>query len=108
MKSNNQTTKYTNITIADPASQLFWHLFSGSRGGNTRLSIINQLLKTPANTSQLAKTIKRDYKVVQHHLQILEKNNIVTKIGQSYGVTYFISPYLLHKQKEFELIIKKL
>jgi hypothetical protein len=31
---------------------------------------------------------------VQHHIGVLEKNNMVTKIGEKYGVLYFISNYL--------------
>jgi DNA-binding transcriptional ArsR family regulator len=35
-----------------------------------------------------------DYKAVQHHIGVLEKNNMVTKTGEKYGVLYFISNYL--------------
>ena len=35
-----------------------------------------------------------DYKAVQHHIGVLEKNNMVTRTGEKYGVLYFISNYL--------------
>jgi hypothetical protein len=37
-----------------------------------------------------------DYKAIQYQINVLEKNNIVVKAGEKYGVLYFISPYLEH------------
>jgi hypothetical protein len=31
---------------------------------------------------------------VQHHIGVLERNNMVTKAGEKYAVLYFISNYL--------------
>jgi hypothetical protein len=31
---------------------------------------------------------------VQHHIGVLEKNNMVSKTGEKYGMLYFISNYL--------------
>jgi hypothetical protein len=31
---------------------------------------------------------------VQHHIGVLEKNNMVSKAGEKYGVLYFVSNYL--------------
>lgn len=44
--------------------------------------------------NQLADILGVDYKAVQHHIGVLEKNNMVTRIGEKYGVLYFISNYL--------------
>ena len=44
--------------------------------------------------NQLAEALGLDYKAVQHHVGVLEKNNMVTKAGEKYGVLYFISNYL--------------
>jgi DNA-binding transcriptional ArsR family regulator len=81
--------------MPDPqARRLLWYLFAGSRGGENRIRIIDLLKERPQNMNQLAETLGVDYKAVQHHIGVLEKNNMVTKIGEKYGVLYFISNYL--------------
>ncbi|MFL6491423.1 MAG: ArsR/SmtB family transcription factor [Nitrososphaera sp.] len=74
--------------------RLLWYLFAGSRGGENRIRIIDLLKGKPHNINQLAEILGVDYKGVQHHIGVLEKNNIVTKLGEKYGVLYFISNYL--------------
>lgn len=90
----------------DPDSKrLLWFVFAGSRGGLNRLRIISILKKTPLNTNQLAKEMDLDYKAIQHHIKVLEKNNMVTKIGEKYSITYFISAFLeanMESLKEIE------
>src|ERR671918_1957326 len=76
------------------AKRLLWYLFAGSRGGENRIRIIDLLKEQPHNINQLAEVLGVDYKSVQHHIGVLEKNNMVTKIGEKYGVLYFISNYL--------------
>jgi predicted transcriptional regulator len=81
--------------MPDPnAKRLLWYLFAGSRGGENRIRIINLLKERPYNTNQLAEALGVDYKAVQHHIGVLEKNNMVTKTGEKYGVLYFVSNYL--------------
>lgn len=81
--------------MLDPnAKRIFWYLFAGSRGGNNRIKIIELLKEHPHNINQLAETLRLDYKAIQHHISVLEKNNMVSKAGEKYGVTYFISDYL--------------
>jgi predicted transcriptional regulator len=93
----------------DPdAKRLLWFIFSGSRGGLNRLKIISSLKETPSNTNQLAKELGLDYKAIQHHIKILEKNNLITKAGEKYGVTYFISTFLEVNMETFEEIATKL
>ncbi len=73
----------------DPDSKrLLWFVFAGSRGGLNRLRIISILKKTPLNTNQLAKEMSLDYKAIQHHIKVLEKNNMVTKVGEKYKLTF--------------------
>jgi DNA-binding transcriptional ArsR family regulator len=82
-------------TMPDPSTKrLLWFIFAGSKGGNNRIRIIDMLLEQPYNTNQLAESLKLDYKAVQHHLSVLEKNNLVSKGGEKYGTLYFISNYL--------------
>jgi DNA-binding transcriptional ArsR family regulator len=81
--------------MPDPeAKRVLWFLFAGSRGGENRIRIIDFLKKRPYNINQLADALGVDYKLVQHHISVLEKNNMVTKAGEKYAVLYFISNYL--------------
>jgi predicted transcriptional regulator len=91
--------------LPDPgAKRLFWYLFAGSRGGESRMRIIMHLKERPANTNQLAEALGMDYKAIQHHLDVLAKNNLVVKQGEKYGVLFFISPYLEINMDAFEEI----
>jgi DNA-binding transcriptional ArsR family regulator len=81
--------------MLDPdAKRVLWFLFAGSRGGENRIRIIDFLKKRPYNINQLADALGVDYKLVQHHIGVLERNNMVTKSGEKYAVLYFISNYL--------------
>lgn len=80
--------------MPDPnAKRILWYLFAGSKGGDNRVRIIDLLKEQPYNINQLAQAINLDYKAIQHHISVLEKNNIVSKMGEKYGVLYFISNY---------------
>lgn len=95
--------------MLDPnAKRLFWYLFAGSRGGNNRIKIIELLKEHPFNINQLAETLKLDYKAIQHHISVLEKNNMVSKMGEKYGVSYFISDYLESNITTFDQITSQL
>lgn len=69
-------------------------IFTGTRGGFTRLRIIMILLEKPYNTHQLSQELGIDYKAVQHHMKVLEKNNMVSRIGEKYGAIFHLSNYL--------------
>ena len=93
----------------DPDSKrLLWFVFVGSRGGLNRLRIISILKKTPLNTNQLAKELGLDYKAIQHHIKVLEKNNMITKVGEKYSIMYFISTFLGANMETLEEIEGKL
>ncbi len=93
----------------DPhTKRLLWFLFAGSRGGINRLKLISILIETPLNANQLAKELGLDYKAIQHHIRVLEKNNIISKAGEKYGVTYFISPFLEVNMESLDEIVQKL
>jgi DNA-binding transcriptional ArsR family regulator len=74
--------------------KLLLYLFTSTRGGFTRLRIIMHLLDQPYNTHQLTKKLGLDYKAVQHHMKVLEKNNMVSKIGEKYGAIFHLSTFL--------------
>ena len=93
----------------DPyAKRLLWFVFTGSRGGPNRLKIIQTLREKPLNTNQLATELGLDYKAIQHHIIVLEKNNLITKMGEKYGITYFISPFLEVNMETLDEIASKL
>ena len=93
----------------DPyAKRLLWFVFAGSKGGINRIRLISVLRKTPLNTNQLAKELGLDYKAIQHHLTVLEKNNLVTRVGDKYGATLFISTFLEVNLETFDEIVTKL
>ncbi len=93
----------------DPhAKRLLWFVFAGSRGGINRLKIISILKERPQNTNQLAKEMGLDYKAIQHHITVLEKNNLITRQGEKYAITYFISTFLEVNMETFDEIAKKL
>ena len=93
----------------DPhARRLLWFVFAGSRGGLNRLRIITVLKEKPQNTNQLANELGLDYKSIQHHIHVLEKNNLISKEGEKYGITFFISTFLEVNMKTFDEIANKL
>lgn len=95
--------------MPDPsAKRLFWYLFAGSRGGDNRIKIIMLLKERPYNTNQLAEILGLDYKAIQHHLDVLEKNNLIIRQGEKYGVMFFISPYLEVNIDAFDEICNKI
>ncbi|AFS81343.1 ArsR family transcriptional regulator [Candidatus Nitrosopumilus koreensis AR1] len=74
--------------------KLLFYLFTSTRGGFTRLRIIMSLLDKPYNTHQLSQELDLDYKAIQHHMKVLEKNNMVSKIGEKYGAIFHLSNFL--------------
>jgi DNA-binding transcriptional ArsR family regulator len=76
------------------ARRLLLYVFTATRGGFTRLQMIRLLSEKPRNTNQLALDMGLDYKAIQHHVMILEKNNLVTKVGEKYGAIFHLSNYL--------------
>jgi predicted transcriptional regulator len=103
------------ITIRSIKSQgnsktkaLFWHLFVGTRGGNNRVRIINQLRNRPSNKNQISNDLKIEYKLVEHHIYTLEKSNLVTKFGSKYGATYIPSSLFEESENVFDEIVEQL
>ena len=93
----------------DPQAKRFlWFIFAGSRGGANRLRIVSALRNRPLNANQLSKELGLDYKAIQHHVRVLEKNNIIKKMGEKYAVTYFISSFLENNLETFDEIANKL
>ena len=93
----------------DPyAKRLLWFVFTGSKGGLNRIRLISVIRKTPLNANQLAKELGLDYKAIQHHVNVLEKNNLITRVGEKYGAVFFISTFLEVNLETFDEIVTKL
>lgn len=88
--------------------KLLLYLFTGTRGGYTRLRIIMLLTERPLNTHQLSKELGLDYKAIQHHMKVLEKNNLVTKVGEKYGAIFHLSNFLEINIRALDEAIEKL
>lgn len=91
-----------------PLKYLLGWLIAGTRGGVTRAKIIITLHETPQNANQLANALKVDYKTVRYHLEVLEKNRIVTSVGDKYGATYFLTQTMEDNYGVFEEILKRI
>ena len=93
---------------ARPLKYLLGWLIAGTRGGVSRAKIIQVLHDTPQNANQLANLLSLDYRTIRHHLEVLEKNKIITSAGGGYGTTYFLSPAMEENYAVFEEIMKKI
>jgi predicted ArsR family transcriptional regulator len=91
-----------------PLKYLLGWLIAGTRGGVTRAELIKTIHETPQNANQIATKLKVDYKTARYHLEVLEKNRIVTSIGDKYGATYFLSQTMEDNYSVFEEILKKI
>lgn len=92
----------------DPyAKRLLEFVFVNSKGGCSRTRMILILKKEPLNANQLAKKIYLDYKAIQHHIEVLEKNNLISRIGDKYGVMFFPSVFLEHNMMIFDTLAAK-
>lgn len=81
---------------------LLWYLIAGTRGGETRGKIIDFLNKNPSNANKTAEMLKLDYKTIRHHLEVLEKNNVITAVNKgNYGAVYFLSEDIKANYKLF-------
>jgi DNA-binding transcriptional ArsR family regulator len=73
-------------------------LFFSSRGGLTRLKVVELLARSQLNANQISKEVGIDYKTVSHHLDVLVRHRIIVREGEGYGSTYRISrdflPYM--------------
>lgn len=76
----------------DPKTRLLYWLLNASRGGPTRLRILDVLMRKPMNMRQLSLTLELDYKTVQGHVELLIENGILETPKKKYGSIYFISP----------------
>lgn len=95
--------------MSDPDTiRLLWFHFAGTRGGDNRIKILDLIIKKPLNINKISEELQLDYKTIQHHIRILEKSNLITKMGDKYGILYFISNYLEKNIESYYNIKKKI
>jgi|GEM_PF-6690694 len=68
-----------------PFGRILYWLFFGSRGGESRTSILKILSKTPVNTNKLSELAELDYKTTEHHVKVLLDNGVIESVGGGYG-----------------------
>jgi DNA-binding transcriptional ArsR family regulator len=89
--------------------QLLWYLIAGTRGGPNRARIIEALHDRPYNANQLSEALGLDYRTTRHHLDLLQRNGLITRPGgDAYASPYFLSPYLEGNYPVFEEIRRTL
>ena len=82
---------YKDIKADKHMMQVFSSVFTGMSGRYTRLRIICAITEEPLNTLELSKRLGLDYKTIQHSIKVLEKNNLITRVGDGYGDMFFPS-----------------
>ena len=90
------------------AKHLLWMVFAASKGGQNRIRIVFALKRSQFNAHQLTKELDLNYRAIQHHLQVLERNNLISHIGQKYGTNYFLSSLLETNMKAFDELVLNL
>lgn len=70
---------------------VLWHLLASSRGGPTRVRILQALDERPQNANELATALDMDYTTIRHHLDVLMDNNIVRRTDDDYATTYLVT-----------------
>ncbi len=89
--------------------QLLWYLVAGTRGGANRARIIEALHERPYNANQLTAALGLEYRTIRHHLDLLQKNGLISQPGGgAYAAPYFLSPYLEENYTVFEEIRAKI
>ncbi len=88
----------------DKSNLLLCWLLEGTKGGPTRAKLLSLLAKKPINANQLSLLSGFDYRTVDHHLTLLEKNLIVGTIGTGYGKAYYVAEDVC-LSKDFKRII---
>jgi DNA-binding transcriptional ArsR family regulator len=85
-----------------------WNVLAGSRGGITRIHIVELLRDRPYNVNQLHDKLKMDYKTIQHHIKVLLDENIITTTDKKkYGSMYFLTELLEKNISLFDEILEK-
>lgn len=86
---------------------VLWQALAGTRGGPNRARILRALRERPRNTNRLAADLGLAYNTVSHHLEVLERNDIVTSSDEAYGTVYLPSDRAQANWETVEQIIEE-
>lgn len=84
---------------------ILWYLFASSRGGPTRVEIVEALEARPRNANELANALSYDYTTIRHHLEVLSENNVVRSSGTGYGDIYLLTDAVKAEWETMEHIL---
>ncbi len=88
--------------------RLLWYLLGATRGAENRVKIIRAIRERPRNLNQLATDLGFQYTLIQHHVGVLKRNSLVSAVGEHYGMTYFLTPWLDAHFEVFEAVAREL
>ena len=60
------------------------------------------------NANQMSQELELDYSTIRHHIEVLEKNGLVSSVGSGYGMAYLLSDIMLENYDTFEEIWEKI
>jgi predicted transcriptional regulator len=87
---------------------VLWYVFIGSRGGDTRMRIVDSIMRKTKNANELTAELKLDYSTIRHSLRVLEKNRIVFMASQGYAARYQLTPEFESMAAEYAILQQKL
>lgn len=84
------------------------YLILGQKGGKKRIQVIDLLNDRPYNLHQLSEIMNVNYRTVQHHIDVLKKNDLVSssKAGGS-GEVYFLTQEMESNMVLYKDIVKR-
>jgi DNA-binding transcriptional ArsR family regulator len=86
---------------------VLWQVLAGTRGGPNRARILRALDDRPRNCNKLAEDLDLNYKTVEHHLDVLEENDVVQSTDSDYGAVYLPTDRAQNHWDDIERIIKQ-
>lgn len=86
---------------------VLWQVLAGTRGGPNRARILKALDDRPRNANRLADELDLSYQTVRHHLDVLERNDVVSSTDEDYGTVYLPSERTRHNWETVEEIIEQ-
>jgi PAS domain S-box-containing protein len=83
-------------------------LILGQKGGYNKIQIMDSLKERPYNLNQLSEILKLNYRTVKHHIESLEKNDIISSSSAgTYGDVYFFTPDMEGIMDVYDDIVQK-
>lgn len=101
-------TGKSNSQVDPRFRMILWLIIAGTRGGINRARILNLIKETPTNANKIATILKLDHKTVIHHIEILLKNELISKDDKDYGATYNLTQIMKNNQNTLTEIMEKI